>query len=652
MLGVLCVGVLTGCGGGSMKTGTVPERLLGMEWEESADVSLDEFQTMLEDESILYTSVDQGDGYIQTTTTEKFLGYDCIFSFGDLLFYDFHHGNLEDIGLSLIYPNKLCYYIAFKDEDNFKDGRKKIDNYMTKNLAKGQEVLNARSSDGDPYYSYIFEITDRHIDKFNTTGSGGTDSDYSIYKFVNVYYVHVDEYSPILDQFFPDKSYTNNVCTIYAFYAKMSDEDYRRCMAFRYNYDSDAKKDIDVEAYIKENKMDELLTNSFVSDDLIRLYFMREHNYDILMDKEITDQEERDIWYISNYGWDNRRNQVLDLSGYEDSLRFYCILNYNYDISTGRYFQSDLDREALLANEFNYNEETGDYFEDSLSCSLYFANKFNYNLKESKYFEDDLDCDLFFCDNFNYNRYENDCFTSAVESALLFEEKYNYNRISDSYFKDDFDKAIYFAYPSYNYNLDTGTHFSDEMEMDMYFLEKYSYILKSKEQLEKPVADALVAYLRYLSQGYQGYELAMIYLDNDDIPDVLASKDHLHESVMLLTYHNGEVCKVDLPDDAHHIRYLEKGGQLYSYNIAPDGLCRYFYAWSLSDGVLECDVSSHIEFLLDEPYYRYTWNDKIISLEEFMELFGRDYDSQSMVSSQYYYQSWYDAFSNVGENHD
>ncbi len=218
--------------------------------DQLAGMSPDDFMEMLDDEDTLYQ---KDRSYIYTSSTDSFMGYDCIYSYGE---YD------DDIGATpsgLAWKTNSFYYIiAFDSNDDFKEGQKKLKKYLERNLVKKSKPLKTKGAflSGN---TYLVECSDKGtdliFDKLDTIDDlelfgednslvrnyaaeaeedGQLDKrvllkqidsmDYKMYKFVQVSYPTFDEE---LEQRFPrDKSYTDHVCYIQVTSLPMTQEQY------------------------------------------------------------------------------------------------------------------------------------------------------------------------------------------------------------------------------------------------------------------------------------------------------------------------------------------------------------------------------------------------------------------------------------------
>ena len=405
---LLCMLLMVLLGGCGNKKATLPEKMLSMKWKEITDLSVKDFRDMLDKEGALYIATygDLDDG-VYTTTTDSFFGYDCIYGFG---FADLDIDRMEkNDGLNIIYPYAFNFAVAFENEDQFKEGKKTIESYLQNNLEKNLAVMKGESSDffqGSVYSAYLLEQTDQDMDKFdNCYQYAGiekpdeeeetiNDSLYSMYKFVNVIFYHLpDSDEEEFYSLFPsNKSYSNNICLIECFFAKMTEEECVKYFASNFQYDFILKKEIVIEDWLKKADMGDLLKEkSSDKNELIPIYFMKEHHYDMYENCYIKSEEEQKAWYVKYFDWDIEFNSKIDMSDYDYDPMIYCAINFHYNLDTKSSFESDFDCALYLAKEENYNIDAKKKFKDEEEKQLWFLLNYAYDIETKTYLELDKD---------------------------------------------------------------------------------------------------------------------------------------------------------------------------------------------------------------------------------------------------------------------
>lgn len=411
-------------GGGKRIGKTLPEKLFVASADQLAGISPDDFMEMLDDEDALYQ---EDTSYIYTSSTDSFMGYDCIYGYGE---YD------DDIGATpsgLAWKTNSFYYIiAFDSNDDFKEGQKKLKKYLERNLVKKSKPLKTKGA----FFSgntYLVECSDKGtdliFDKLDTIDDlelfgednslvrnyateaeedGQLDKrvlqkqidsmDYKMYKFVQVSYPTFDEE---LEQVFPrDKSYTDHACYIQVTSLPMTQEQYI-AFAGTWGYDAIHGKEIDLDKFEPDLYPDKFQKDSVLlpwhvqsvyRDDewidyedfvLYCMYFMQEHDYNLLSGEYIKDELEKKQWYLKWFQWDIDLNEPADLSEYAGSVETYLAIKDNYNCSTLAPFESESEKAIFLA-EKNYNLETGEQFTNQKEKAIWLLKNYCYDSSSKK----------------------------------------------------------------------------------------------------------------------------------------------------------------------------------------------------------------------------------------------------------------------------
>ncbi len=393
-------GVVKLIGGSKFKTPI--EKIFAMSWEESSETAVSDIKAMFNEEGILYES-DESDYYGESVgirTPDTFMGNDCLFGYIERGM-DWDCGWESDNTL-----HTTVYGIAYETTDDFKKGRKELENYLSKELIKNSQIISVNRNDADNNTLYVIEESDKNIQAFVENGIRAEElteeekeelGNSHVFKFVQVCYTGSDNSQYFETSYFTgDKSYIDYMCEICVCYTLMSQEDYISFMA-GYGYDAVRGKGIDIEGF-RESVGDAFIESLDMEDKVSgyssekrkeyekslysRLYMMEEYNFDTDSGLYFETDEEKQLWYIKNYGWDADAESELDLSDYRDSADIYCAVNYNYDIKNAEYFESDLDKALYLADR-DYKADTGESFA-GIDKRLYFLQNYSYDTSSGK----------------------------------------------------------------------------------------------------------------------------------------------------------------------------------------------------------------------------------------------------------------------------
>lgn len=405
-------------GGISNRAKSLPEKLFAMSAEDYVSLTREGLKDMLEEEGTLYEEWEKETNFaVSTLTTDKFMGYDCIYSYSNLSSYSVS---------AYLKPTKLVDYtyfkIAFETEEDFKEGQKSIKKYLEKEMVKKSGILK----DGDTDI-YLVECSDKGVDEIwkklsemddredfydrwisayralaERTDIIGEDSqineeallktledmDYKIYKFVRVSYPPMDS---IRNSFPSEKSYADYACYISVLYLPMTEGEYI-VAAGKYGFDAISGKEIDEESVDKNlvnMYLDELGFNDSESRRNLEemyyfdLYMMVNHKFDTHSKTYIESEDERKLWYIRYFRWDTDTDALIDLSNYRNSIPIYCAAECNYNYDAEEYFESELDRALYLADA-DYKANTGENFGGADDKRLWFMQNYSYDTLSGK----------------------------------------------------------------------------------------------------------------------------------------------------------------------------------------------------------------------------------------------------------------------------
>ena len=147
---------------------------------------------------------------------------------------------------------------------------------------------------------------------------------------------------------------------------------------------------------------------------------------------------------------------------------------------------------------------------------------------------------------------------------------------------------------------------------------------------------AYVDYLEHVSdtEGQQGYTL--IYLDNDDIPELVEVGKSEAAGVRIVNYSNGSVHVNGL--NRLYFTYIEGKNLLCNSDGLMDSY--YDYIYSIVDGELTLVAQGHYGakdgtgLRFDKngmPIYTYDWNGEDVSEDEYNADFAQVYDSSAAI---------------------
>lgn len=376
---------------GGRKMDTLPERLFEMDCSEVISTSYRDIKRMLDEEGTFYETETQDDDFlVLTKTPDTFLGHDCIYAFKNECSSDL-------LGGIIFMPLEIN--VLFENMDEFKKGREQIDGYM----GKGAEFFTIEGEYDETCNNYIIDCTDGDAEEFLqiiyetnyadrvSEEYGNRLSDCHIYKWVMVTYRDIESNGTWFSEFPGNKPYIDYFCEIKVLFMLKTEEEYIAGLTF-YGYDGLKSEEIDVEGYKAsvDKELRSLMENEVYGDywywpnvKIYMIYMMEEHGFDMNSASYIKTEEEKKIWYITNFKWDIDSQAPIDLSGYRNSSDIYCAEVYNYDVNNAKYFESDLDRALFLADR-GYNPETGEAFYSQEEKRLWFMLNYEYDITVGK----------------------------------------------------------------------------------------------------------------------------------------------------------------------------------------------------------------------------------------------------------------------------
>lgn len=155
------------------------------------------------------------------------------------------------------------------------------------------------------------------------------------------------------------------------------------------------------------------------------------------------------------------------------------------------------------------------------------------------------------------------------------------------------------------------------------------------EILSEP--DWKTAYLSYLDimEAASNYTYSLIYVDEDDIPELLMDSGFEAGGCKILTFHDGVVD--EWQSSRLNVTYIEKGNLICN----SDGLmgCYYDYIFTIRDGKW-CPVEGGewgYEWPAEEMIYTYKWNGTEVSEDEYKTYLNEVYPQERQRRPERYY---------------
>ncbi len=205
----------------------------------------------------------------------------------------------------------------------------------------------------------------------------------------------------------------------------------------------------------------------------------------------------------------------------------------------------------------------------------------------------------------------------------------------------DFDLPSVVAYKSFNTDeyIDPTASMSEE--------EKNAYVVKS---------EVLPAYENYANNYVSDYSFSFIYLDDDEIPELVLHGDCEAAGNIICTYYNGSV--VELNTQRLSFDYLEKQGLLCNST----GNMGYYFdnIFNLKDGEFTNVVSGEYWETYDDNgnivtdangiiVFSYSWNGQQVTADEYDELLAQAFNKEDATSvyDLEFYSSVVEAYDNI-----
>lgn len=180
--------------------------------------------------------------------------------------------------------------------------------------------------------------------------------------------------------------------------------------------------------------------------------------------------------------------------------------------------------------------------------------------------------------------------------------------------------------------------------------EKLAYVVKT---------EILPAYENYANNYVDNYSFSFIYLDDDEIPELVLRGDSEAAGNIICTYHNGSV--VEMYTSRLYFDYLEKQGLLCN----SDGNMGYYYdnVYNLKDGqftkIAEGNYGEAYDadgnLVTDENgnlAFEYSWNSQQVTADKYDELLELVFNEEGATSVHdlEFYSSVADAYNSIVVN--
>lgn len=180
--------------------------------------------------------------------------------------------------------------------------------------------------------------------------------------------------------------------------------------------------------------------------------------------------------------------------------------------------------------------------------------------------------------------------------------------------------------------------------------EKLAYVVKT---------EILPAYKNYANNYVDNYSFSFIYLDDDEIPELVLQGDSEAAGNIICTYYNGSV--VEMYTSRLNFDYLEKQGLLCN----SDGNMGYYYdnVYNLKDGqftkIAEGNYGEAYDadgnLVTDENgniAFEYSWNSQQVTADEYDELLELVFNEEGAISvyDLEFYSSVADAYNSIVVN--
>ena len=452
-------------GGISNRAKSLPEKLFAMSAEEYVSLTREGFKDMLEEEGTLYKESDLN---VRTLTTDDFMSYDCIYGYGA---YD------DDWGATPSYTAGLadCAYfvLAFETEEDFKEGQKSVKKYLEKEIVKKSGILKTDGAvwSGD---TYLVECSDKGTDEVWKKLSEMDDRKIFYHDWIYYNYALAERKGII---------YEDSQSNEEAFLKTLEDIDYKMYKFVQVCY---PQMDSDLRSYFPSDKS----YTDYTCCIQVTCLPMTEEDY---------------ILFAGQWGFDAISGKEMDIDEFKESVNRNLVSAY------------------LDENESDDSEVRRD-LEKELYIRLYMMENHNFNMFSKTYIESEDEKKLWYIRNFDWDTDKNaltDLSNYQNSSSIYCAVEYNYNSDTEEYFESELDRALYLA--DRDYKADTGESFGGTDDKRFWFMQNYGYDTKIGKEVDKEVADALIAYQKCMDDGvldeYSEYRYNLVYINNDNIPE-------------------------------------------------------------------------------------------------------------------------------------
>lgn len=164
----------------------------------------------------------------------------------------------------------------------------------------------------------------------------------------------------------------------------------------------------------------------------------------------------------------------------------------------------------------------------------------------------------------------------------------------------------------------------------------------AEAEMPEDVEDWRKVYLEYMNTAEvqsMPHTCSLIYVDEDDIPELVLDTGIEADGCQILTYHEGALDV--LQTSRLYFDYIERGNLLCN----ADGNMGFYYNWvyTIQDGVWEM-IASGEQFEKEdakpgedgEILYDYLWNQRLVTEEEFERRLAEVYDQESAITPEKY----------------
>lgn len=337
-----------------------------------------------------------------------------------------------------------------------------------------------------------------------------------------------------------------------------------------------------------------------------------------------------------------QRSCLIDVNYYLTEKNQFTILQarYEHDAISGKEmdlekFQDSVDERLVrgyLKERVRENPDSREELEKEFYTKLYMLEKHGFDMASGTFLKTKEEERLWYVRSFNWDvekRSLVDLSNYRNSSDIYCAVEFGYNSREAKYFESDLDKALYLA--EQNYKLGTGKGFESDTEKRLWFMQSYSYDTSSGKVIEKEVVDALIAYQRYIdvdSEAYKGTGFGggynLIYLDEDNVPELFATGDCEASGCKVITYHDGKISE-DYISRLGGFSYAEKKNFYHNGNGNMGNYYDVFYKLvdgkqtAIAEGRYGDKYDEEGEIIWDDddyPVQEYFWNEVECESEE------------------------------------